>query len=263
MKLKNLLLALCLSIASIASAQTPIEFIVKSSVGGPDDIVTRKLAEEIERKSTIKIVVVNKPGAAHVIGYSYFESKNTPSLIIADSNIEKHPVFTQSEKIFSLGNFTNIMYVKRNAGISNFKDLVELSKKRDINFGHGGEGTYGHTAAVSVCEKTLKCLLVPYKSGAPGMLDVLVGTIDAFSLISYGADVYMNNSSYLPILMYSNSKHPKYDIPVLPNSMRNMEIKNWIAIFGRNISDKDRGTIQSILNQQNSSFYTDSGLWYK
>ena len=263
MKFKNLLIVMGIAIANIANAQQTIEFIVKSSVGGPDDIITRKLADEIEKRSTLKIIVINKPGASHIIGYNYFESKTSPSLIIADNSIQKHPVYEQSEQIFNLGNFTNILYVKRGSGINNLNDLISLSKKRDINFGHGGEGTYSHIAANKICAKTIKCLLVPYKSGAPGMLDLLVGTIDAFSLISYGADVYMNNNNYTPIMMYSNTKHPKYNVPMLPYSMRNLEIKNEVSLYSRNMSEKTKDAIQGILTQQDSSFYTNSGLWYK
>lgn len=247
--------------AGLVNAQ-PIEFIVKSAVGGPDDIMTRKLADEIEKKSALKIIVVNKPGAAHIIGYNYFESKTTPSLIIADDNMQKHSVYLQSEKLANLGDFTNIIYVKKDSGISTFKELSELSKRRSINFGHGGEGTYSHIAASKICEKVLNCLLVPYKSGAPAMIDMLVGTIDAYSLISYGADIYMNNNNYTAIMMYSNTKHPKYDIPRLPSTLRNLEIRNWIALFSRNISDKDKLTIKNIMSQLDINFYTDAGLWY-
>lgn len=247
--------------AAGAIASQPIEFVVKASPGGPDDIVTRKLVEEIEKRSTLKFVVINKPGAAHQIGYNYFESRATPALIVADNNISSHSVYQSSKEVFRLGEFTNIIYTKNGSGINTLEDLIELSKKREINFGHGGIGTYSHAAAERICDKVIRCLLVPYKSGAPAMLDMLSGSIDAYSLISYGADVYMNNNSYVPIMMFSNIRHPIYNVRLLPKTMKKLEIKNWIAIFGKNMSDSDIITIQKVMNELDDKFFIEFGLW--
>lgn len=248
-------------VALSVSAVQPIEFVVKASPGGPDDIVTRKLVEEIEKRSSLKFVVINKPGAAHQIGYNYFESRATPSLIVADNNISQHSVYQSSKEVFRLGEFTNVIYVKNGSGINSLEDLIALSKKREINFGHGGVGTYSHAAAEKICEKVIRCLLVPYKSGAPAMLDMLSGSIDAYSLISYGADVYMNNDNYTPIMMFSNTKHPIYDVRLLPRNMKKLEIKNWIALYGRNIPDSDIIAIQRVLNELDDKFFVEFGLW--
>lgn len=255
------MIALSAFFALSCFAQQPIEFVVKASPGGPDDIVTRKLVEELEKRSTLKFVVINKPGAAHQIGYNYFESRTTPSLIIADNNFTLHPAYQASREIFRLGEFTNIIYVKSKSDINTLEDLISLSKKREINFGHGGIGTYSHAAAEKICEKVLRCLLVPYKSGAPAMLDMLSGSIDAYSLISYGADVYMNNDSYRALMMFSNTKHPIYNVRILPQYMKNLEIKNWIAIYARNLSENDVTAIQKVLTQFDDKFFIEFGLW--
>ena len=240
----------------------PIEFIVKAAVGGPDDILSRRIADHLERTTDMKFVIVNKPGAAHAIGYSYFENTSHPALLLGDVNIQSHPVYSIAERIFTIGEFTNILFVRKNSSIESLNDLIELSKTREIKFGHGGIGTFSHTAATSMCEK-IKCLLVPYKSGAPGMIDLMTGQIDAFALISYGSSVYMNNDNYIPIVMYSNTKHPKYNVALLPSSMKSMEIKNWIALFSRNLSVKQNKDITKAMSMIDKSFLIDNGLWIK
>lgn len=240
-----------------------IEFVVKAAPGGPDDAITRKIVEHLERDTNLKFAVVNKAGAAHLIGYNHFESKTTPALIIGDSNMANHPVINSSERIFTLGDFTNIIFVKNTNRINSLDDLINLSKEREIKFGHGGIGTYSWVAADTICQKILRCLLVPYKSGAPGMLDVLNGTIDAYALISYGSNSFVDNNMYRAVMMYSTTKHPTLDIPTLPRKYKDLEIRNWIAIYGRNLSADDKTNIQQSLNKINSTFFIENGLFKK
>lgn len=260
--MKRILLILALLFTQIVYAQS-IEFVVKSAAGGPDDTVTRKIAEHLERTTGMNFVVVNKPGASHTIGYSHFESSTHPSLILADPNIQTHSVYNSSEKIFTVGEFSNILFVKNGSGIENVNDLFKLSKTREIRFGHGGEGTFGHIAAVKLCQQGLNCLYVPYKSGAPGMLDLMSGQIDAFSIISYGTSQYLSNDKLNAIMLYSNTKHPKMNVTPLPNNFRQLEIKNWVAIFARNLTEKQTKDIVKALSSIDKTFFIDSGLWIK
>ena len=50
--MKRLLAVVALVFVSLVHAQ-PIEFVVKSAVGGPDDTVTRKIAEHLERTTSM------------------------------------------------------------------------------------------------------------------------------------------------------------------------------------------------------------------
>lgn len=241
----------------------PIEFIVKAAPGGPDDIITRKLVDHLHQTTDMKFVVMNKPGAGHMIAYSYFENHQGPSLIIGDVNMMAHTVYASSKNIFTLGEFTNTIFVRKASGIETLNDLIKLSSTREIKFGHGGIGSFSHIAAVKICDSVIKCLLVPYKSGAPAMVDLMTGQIDAYSLISYGSDVYMNNDYYTPVMMYSTTKHPKYNVALLPQNLKNIEIKNWISVFTRNMSDKQNKEIIKSLSLIDKTFFIDSGLWVK
>lgn len=164
----------------------------------------------------INTVIINKPGAAHLIGYNYIANSEKPTIFVSTNTIVK-PTLEKSQVIQELGRFSNYVYVASNSGIKSFEDLVLLSKTRQINFGHGGIGTYSHIAMEQVCKK-MDCLPVPYKSGSDGMLGLLSGTIDAYALVSYGSEVFESNTSYRRIL---NVKPEGND--------------NWITLFGRNL----------------------------
>ena len=228
-----LLLLFCVNLQA-----QPIEFIVAAAVGGPDDTITRKLISKLEEQSSLKFVIVNKPGAAHTLGYNYMNQSVQPSLVISNNTIVNNDLYKTSKPVFKLGTFSNIVFVSKASPIKDMKDLIELSQKRQINFAHGGVGTASHKAMARLCEKILNCLPVPYKGASQAMLDLLNGTVDTFAVVSYGANAFLQNNSYKSIGKITNDD-------------------NWVILFGKNLSNKDIETIQTILNQTNIDFFTE------
>lgn len=224
---------------SLSYAQT-IEFVVSASVGGPNDTVTRKVADLIEANSDLKIVVANRPGGAHAVAYNYIIASNKATLIMETPQIEKHSVLSEVEELFNAGYFSNTLFVSQKSGIKTLKDL---SNKKEVLFGHGGIGSFSHMAMQVMCEKELKCLDVPYKSSAEGMLDLLTGTIDAYAIVSYGSKQFSENDKY-----------------VVVHKIKMGNEKSWYKLFGKNISEKDKQTITNILKAQPKKFFKDMGF---
>jgi tripartite-type tricarboxylate transporter receptor subunit TctC len=226
-------------LAGLTHAQT-IEFVVSASAGGPNDTVTRKIADAIEQNSNLKIVVTNKPGGAHTVAYNYVVTSNKPTLIMETPQIENHEVFSQMDEMFNAGYFTNILFVSEKSGMKSLKDL---KNKKEVLFGHGGVGSFSHMAMQAVCEKELKCLDVPYKSAAEGMMGLLSGTIDAYAIVSYGSKQFIENDRYAAIY-----------------KIRTEKSKSWYKLFGKNLSDKEKQTIILVLKSLDGKFYSDMGL---
>lgn len=222
-----------------------IDFIVTASPGGPNDTVTRRIVEELEKETSLRFVIINKPGAAHTIGYKHVLESDRPTLVMSTPEIVNHEVYQKVEELYNAGYFTNTLFVSRNSGIKDIKQLSELSKKRDINFGHGGVGTYSHMAMEHVCTNQLqnKCLAIGYKSGANGMLGVMTGEIDAYALASYGSTQFLQNDKLSAI----------YEIRVGRE-------KSWFKLFSKNVSHKDKETIVNVLKSKNNKFYSDMGF---
>lgn len=226
---------------SICRAET-IEFIVSASPGGPNDTVSRRLVERIEKSTSLQIAVFNKPGAAHTIAYTHVLNTNKPTLIMSTPEIINHEVYTHLDEIYNTGYFTNTLFVSEKSGIKSVKQLVELANTREILFGHGGIGTYSHMAMETFC-KSIKCLGVPYRSGADGMLALMSNQIDAYALVSYGAYQFSENNKVVPIY-----------------TIRTKKDNSWFKLFAKNISAKDKDAIISVLKSQDPKFYTDMGF---
>ena len=240
------LLSLLLCFSTLTFAE-PIEFVVSASPGGPNDTVTRKIVERLEKQTNLEFFVTNKPGAAHTIAYSYVMNATKPTLLLSTSEIENHEAFSQVNEVYNTGFFYNTIFVskefsKANA-VTNLKQLAILSKHKDINFGHGGVGSYSHMAMQSLCNRTLKCLDVPYKSSAEGMMGLLTGTIDAYGIVSYGSKQFLANDKYVAI----HSVYLDYN-------------KSWFKLFSKNLSVKDKETIAKALSNTDKKFYNDMGL---
>lgn len=239
--MKKIIISLLLA-TSLVQAQT-IEFIVSATPGGPMDTATRKIVEKIESATDLKIVVMNKPGAGHVIAYNHIENSTKPSLLLATPEILAHDVRNQIDELYTIGHFSNILYVSKKSNIASFQQLIALSKTRDIIFGHGGVGSYSYNAMEIVCKSTLRCLDVSYKSGNQGMLALLTGEIDSFAIMSYGTKQFADNPAYVPI-----------------HTVRYSRDNSWLKMISKNVSSKDKETILKVLKSQDAKFYTDMGF---
>jgi tripartite-type tricarboxylate transporter receptor subunit TctC len=241
MKIISLLVSLVLSFS--VSAQTTIEFVVSASAGGPNDTVTRKIVETLEQHTKLKFVVFNKPGASHTLAYNYVLNSDRPLLIMSTPEIANHPVYTHVDELYNAGYFTNTLFVAEKSGIKSFKQLEDISKSREILFGHGGHGTYSYMAMNIVCEQMLKCLQVPYKSGANGILAVMTGEIDAYAIANYGSKHFFENTKITPIFEIKATRD-----------------KSWFKLFSKNISTKDTEIIVNVLAARDTKFYKDMGF---
>lgn len=209
----------------------PIEVVVSAAPGGPDDVLSRKMVEHLEKETNLKFVVLNKPGAAHKIGYAYVEQTIKPTLTISTSEIENNDVIRVIDHIYTIGSFKNSVIVNAQ---SNIMSISDLRKKSQVNIGSGGMGTFSYKAMEELC-KTMNCLHVPYKGAAEGLLDILNNTIDTFAVVNYGNSI-ANNDKYR-VIGY-------------------VEIKNnWIRLYSKNLNEIDKKKIVYVLKQ--SSFNTN------
>ena len=230
-----ILFALC----GIAKAST-IEFIVSGSPGGADDTVTRRVVEQIEKTSDLRISILNKPGASHTIAYKYVAESNKPILFISNSMIQTQDVHSQLDEIFLLGSFNISVYVSTSLNVNSINELIELSNIKEIKFGHGGELSYSYVGLRTICDRA-KCLEVPYKSGANGLLDVMSNNIDAYCIPSYGTNQFNKNDKLRLIGTIRTEK-------------------TSVKLFSKNLSIGDKEIILNVLKSQNRKFYTDMGF---
>jgi tripartite-type tricarboxylate transporter receptor subunit TctC len=197
-KLLGITAAIFLGFTLNARAETDypsrtVTIVVPFSAGGPSDVATRILADELAKIWKQQVVVENKAGGGAVIGNTLV-AKSKPD---GYTMLMIGPAFVVSPGIRSSLPYDT---VKDFSGVSIFVDapvsivahpgfepntvpeLIEAARKRPdrpFTFGTSGIGTTGHMYAELLQRKMgIRLKHVPYAGDAAGMPDALSGRID-------------------------------------------------------------------------------------
>jgi tripartite-type tricarboxylate transporter receptor subunit TctC len=186
------------SLAQAAYPAKAVKFVNNFPPGGPSDILARGIAEHLQAALKQAFIVDNKPGAGGNVGAD----------IVAKSAADGYTVlfgidtaFTVNPHIyktmpFKPGDLKPVMIMASSGlligthpsvGAKMVNELVELGRKRPLNFSSGGNGSPGHLAVAVINEVTsLKISHIPYKGNTPAVTAVLAGEVDAGVLATPG-----------------------------------------------------------------------------
>jgi len=189
--IKMIACATLIAASATAAAQStdsrPIRMIIPQPAGGSMDSNARALSDPLARELGRNIVIDNRSGANGIIAgellakappdgntllftsgsltYNQIINKKTPFDVLVDFI----PI-TQFARSFGY-----IVLVNPQVGVSSIKELVELSKKRQIAYGSGGIGNSQQFLGEFINLRTgAKLTHVPYK-GLAVILNALMG----------------------------------------------------------------------------------------
>ena len=184
--------------SSYVSAQSypvkPVRFMVGFAAGGSVDILARVFASKLTETMGQQVIVENRPGAgANIAGT--FVAKAAPdgyTLLVGSAGglagnlaiYQRMPYnpLTDLTPIGLLAFQGNVLIVNPSVPAKTVKEFIALAKNRpgQINVGSGGNGSSQHLSLEAFMNVAgVKLLHVPYKGGAPAIIDLLGGQIDA------------------------------------------------------------------------------------
>jgi tripartite-type tricarboxylate transporter receptor subunit TctC len=185
-----------LSPAAPSSAQDypsrPVKMIVPFGAGGPTDIFTRALGEELRKALKEPFVMENRPGAGTIIG-SEAAAKSPPDgytllMISATQTTTETLVPNKSFKLMrdfvpvaSLLNSELVMVVHPSVGVNTVQEFIALAKSKPgaLNYASSGVGSNYHMAGELFKNLTgTNILHVPYKGSAGARNDIISGQIE-------------------------------------------------------------------------------------
>jgi tripartite-type tricarboxylate transporter receptor subunit TctC len=177
------LLAICFA-AVTASAQNyptrPIRMIIPQPAGGTMDTNARALSEPLARELGQNIVIDNRSGANGIIAGEML-AKAPPdgyTLLFTSSSLIYNQVINKKVPFDALRDFIPITQMAQTfgylvlanpqTGATSIRELVELSKKRQVAYGSGGIGNSQHFLGELINIRAgAKLVHVPYKGLAP------------------------------------------------------------------------------------------------
>ena len=168
----------------------PIRLVVPFGPGGTTDVIARVVAQKLA-VSIGPIVVENKPGAGGNIAYEYVANAapNGYTLLAAHPALTINPSLYGSVAYNPLTSFAPVVLmaatplllaVHPSLPARNVRELIALAKKRpgELTFASAGNGSTSHLAGDMFRNMAgINLLHVPYKGAAPGMLDLVNGTM--------------------------------------------------------------------------------------
>jgi tripartite-type tricarboxylate transporter receptor subunit TctC len=177
--------------AGVWAPDRPVRLVVPSEAGGSTDVTARLIAERLGPRLGQPVVVENRPGAGGNVGWGQ-AARATPdghSLVMAVSTMVANQALYRTlpfhpQRDFAPVSLTavipNLLVVHPDVPARDLEALIALARANPgrVNYGTAGNGTPHHLAAALLAARTGVTLThVPYRGGAPAVLDLVGGKI--------------------------------------------------------------------------------------
>jgi tripartite-type tricarboxylate transporter receptor subunit TctC len=175
-----------------ATAQERLTLVAPFPPGGPVDVLSRILAEGLQKKTGLTAVVENLPGAAGNLGIDKVKRARPDGrtlLVVPAGNLTINPTLMPNfpfsiERDFvpvtMLAKAPNVLVASAQARLGSVRELIAQARARPgtLSYASPGIGSGLHLAGELFKQQTDTDLLhVPYKGTGPALNDVLGGTV--------------------------------------------------------------------------------------
>ena len=165
-----------------------LRIVVPYPPGGTSDIIARSISQPLSEALRQSVIVENKAGANGNLG-AEFVSKSPPdgttmllcdtgALAISPSVYTKLPFDPSKDLrgVTMLAFSPHLLVVHPSVPVSNLKELVALSKQKDLNFAVSAPGSAPHLAGIALERASGgRWQYIPYKGGIQAIQDTVAG----------------------------------------------------------------------------------------
>lgn len=240
------------SAASASAAQQqypsrPIRWIVPLPPGATADIITRLVAMKLGEALGQQVVVDNRPGGVFTVG-SEIIAKARPDGHTIGTLLTPHvvnPYVAKSLPYDTEREFTpvsllvivpGVMTMHPGVGPNNLKEVIALAKAKpgQLNYASPGQLTSGHLSMEMLnLQAGIKITHIPYKGGAPAIIDLVGGRIQFLISGPPGVLPHINANRLKPIAVTAAKRSP--GLPNTPtfqeSGMPGFDTYEWYGVF--------------------------------
>ena len=221
-----------------------VTLIVPYSAGGGTDIVGRLVAQRLSELWGQSVVVDNRTGANGVIGSAHV-AKARPdghTLLLVVGSHAINPVLMKSLPYDTVKDFTpitniavspTVLVVQAAGPYKTLLDVVKAGQKDELAAGFS-EGQTRLTVEMIRQAGNLKLTGVPYKGGAPMMVDIIGGHLPMGATSVLTALPHVQSGALRVVGVAADKR-----MPVFPDAMtfdeagvKGVDSQNWYGMFG-------------------------------
>ena len=233
----------------IALAQTyptrPVHLICGFAAGGPNDIVSRLIAQWLSERLGQQFVVDNRTGAAGNIGTEAVVRAPPDGytlLLISSANAVNATLYSNLSYNFirdiapvaSLVRVPNAMVVNPSVPAQTIPEFIAYAKANPgkINMATSGNGSTTHISGELFKEMTgVDLVPVAYRGGGPALIDLLAGQMQVMLASLPSSIAYIKAGKLRPLGVTTVTRLELLpDIPPIADFVPGFEVTSWTGI---------------------------------
>jgi tripartite-type tricarboxylate transporter receptor subunit TctC len=234
--------------ASPAFPSRQVRIVVPYPPGGPTDALARFVAAEMQAGLGQTVIVENKPGASGAVGTREVARAEADGHTIVLGNNQTHVTnaFLIKEPgydpikdfvpIAGLADLQHALVVRKDLGVNDVRELVELLKREPgkMNYGSTGVGSGSHLTMELFRTRTgTQMQHVPFRGAAPLALEIVAGRIDLSFATLPSVLGQIQGGEMKALAIASRARAPQLpDVRLLKEQgVTDSEGDSWLALF--------------------------------
>lgn len=250
----TLLLAVGVLCASAAHAQSsgafpskPVRWLVGFAPGGGSSILSRLMAQKLNERWNVPVVVDNRPGAAGGISLQ-IAAAGAPdghtvvvltSSVVVSAEVFSKPRYVVLDHFRAVSQMTAqpyILLVTAALPTRSVDELIALAKSREgkLNYGSSGNGSLEHLAMELFKSATqVRLNHIPYKGAGQTLIDLLGGHIDVALSSAISASQHIKGGRLRAVGVTGLNRIANFpDLPTLAEAgLRGYDVTAWYGLL--------------------------------
>ena len=238
--------ALCVTASAAGYPERPLRLVVPYSAGGSTDTVGRVIAPRLSERLGQQIVLDNRTGAGTLIGTEivarsapdgYTLLMATPPTAVNPTLYAKVPYDLKRDfvAVTNVARSSNLLVVHPSVAAGSTRELITLLKAAPgkYNYGSSGIGGAGHLAMAFFENMAgVDVSHVPYKGGAPAVVDLVAGRISLMMANLTTAQPHIRAGRLRGLGIGTRTRSPLFpEMPTIAESgVPGYEANNWNGV---------------------------------
>ena len=246
--LRGTFAAAALASACVAAQPFPsktVRYIVPFPPGGATDIMARNVAQKVSELWKQPVLVDNRPGGSALIGadiaakspadgYTWLAMTLTHATNVTLFPQAPYSLTKDLAAVSILGAMPLVVVVHPDSPVKSLAELTALGRTRQLLAGSSGNGTPPHLGLELFRTLTKVSLQhVPYKGGAPSLIDLVGGRTDFIVSNLPECITYIKGGRLRPLAITTSTRHVLIpDVPTVAEAgLPGFEITNWTGLM--------------------------------